>query len=237
MGNDHDKEKRHQHRHDGHDGSLAASDDIRDVHAMTEDELKKWEAEHDKQSNKGKKKSEHEEKDISARVINIEVVGNRTKVGFGVDPKKVHDGMTALLMRGDALLAMTGLVVDASNHYAYGFVDLTPDMIQQAANHIVINPSSIPKSASPHPDIKARLVGVSVVGGKTQIMIGMGTSHGVRAGMDGYCMDEGGKYHVGSRFHITEVGSMHAKAIVDLTVDEVYHLSLKEVMVNPKQMP
>lgn len=232
MGNDPEKEQRHQHRHDGHDGSMAASDDIRDVHHMTDDEVAKWEAEH----NKGKKK-EHEEKDISARLINIEVVGNKTKVGFGIDPKKVHNGMTVLLMHNDALLAMSGLVVDATNHYAYGFVDLTPDMIQQRANHIVINPSSIPKSASPHPDIEARIVGVSVVGGKTQIMIGMGTSHGVRAGMDGYCLDAGGKYHVGSRFHISEVGSMHAKAIVDMTVDEVYHLDFKHVMVNPKKMP
>ena len=235
MGNDPEKEKRHQHghddeeRHDGHKGSMAASDDVRDVHQMSDKEIEKWNKEHDK--------FRHNEHDIGARVVSVSIEGKKTKVGFAIDKKKVKSGMVALLMHGDALLAQSG-ISDHGDGIAYGWYDLTPDMIH-TATRVVINPSSIPKSASPHNDIKARIVGVSVIEGKTQIMIAMGTSHGVRDGMEGYCMkDDSGGYHLGSRFHIKEAGSLTSKAIVEMSVDEVYHLGgSKLVMINPKHMP
>src|SRR5262245_32850206 len=103
MGNDPEKDKRHHHghdedeRHDGHKGSMAASDDVRDVHHMSDKEIEKWNKEHDK--------FRHSEHDIGGRVVSVSIEGKKTKVGIAVDKKKVKCGMVALLMHGDALLA------------------------------------------------------------------------------------------------------------------------------------
>ena len=81
---------------------------------------------------------------------------------------------------------------------------------------------------------KGRILSVSVVGGMTRVMIGLGKKQGIHVGMEGYIKDgDGGMF---ADFQIEEVKDRTSYALVDATVDAIQDTSL-QVVVNPSSMP
>ncbi len=81
-------------------------------------------------------------------------------------------------------------------------------------------------------DAEGRIIGVSVVGEGTQIMIALGSEQGVGVGMEGYIKTEDGML---ADFQIHKVTERVSHAIVDVTPDGLGgHL---QVVVNPSSLP
>ena len=95
--------KRHQHRHDGHEGSMAASDDIRDVTDASKDV-----------ADAEKKKHEHDGHDVHARVIKRDQEGEAIKIVIASGSNQgLRDGMEGYLV------SSTGHRVPGSTFHIY----------------------------------------------------------------------------------------------------------------------
>lgn len=162
------------------------------------------------------------------RIINVSIVGGRTRITIGLGRKQgVRVGMEGYVKKGDGMLA--DFQIDSTgDRTATAMVDATPDMLHDH-NMVMVNPSHMPKSSEPQKDMKSRVVGVSIIGGRTQILIGRGISHGARPGMAGYLVGSGGKPF--AKFHLEEVGASASKAFIDYTIDQIkdHH----EAILNP----
>lgn len=77
-----------------------------------------------------------------------------------------------------------------------------------------------------------RIIGVSVVGGRNKVTIGLGEKQGVRVGMEGYLKKGAG---MAADFSIESVTERTSTAFVDLPMDLIQQHS--QVVVNPAAMP
>lgn len=167
--------------------------------------------------------------DGTGRIIGVSVEKGMTKIMIGMGRKQgVRVGMEGYIKKGNGMLA-DFQIESTSDRIAYAHVDVTPDAIQETGGQVVVNPSSKPASAQAQADMKARIVGLSIVDGKTQMLIGRGTAHGVSAGMHGYIHSGSGKKYMS--FEVSEAGSRTSKAIIGTTIDDVRAHS--EVVLNP----
>lgn len=199
----------------------AASTDIADVTTLSDEEADKLEEDSRKDRAKGLPK------DVTGRIISMSVVGDKTKILIGARVKGMQ-GVEGYIRRGDGMLARFRIGL-WDHRTAFAFVDLTPDQLSPYAENVIINPSSMPAKSERRKDIATRVVNIDIVGGRTRIMIGRGSSHGVRDRMSGYIHAEGGKPY--ESFVLSKVSSLHSEAFVDATLDQV-HRNMS-VMVNP----
>jgi len=82
-------------------------------------------------------------------------------------------------------------------------------------------------------DRNVRIVGVTVKGNGTEILLGSGFKHGVTEGMDGYIAGASGPY---ADFTITHVDEVTSKAYIEATVDEI-RAHMEHVVINPSHKP
>ncbi len=164
----------------------------------------------------------------AGRIISLQVVGGQTRITIALGHKQgVVPGMTGYIKKGNGMLA--DFQIDAAeDRVAHAMVDVTPDMLKDHSE-VVINPSHMPKSSEAQSDMKARLLNISIVDNKTQIMIGRGSSNGAREGMVGYLIGRDGR--TVAKFVIDQAHSTHSTALVDRTYDEVKECD--EIVLNP----
>ncbi len=81
-------------------------------------------------------------------------------------------------------------------------------------------------------DVHARILGISIHGGKTRIAIGSGPNQGVFVGAPGYLIDQSGHIH---KFEITDAENSFAYAFVDAIPDALQ--GNVTAIVNPSNMP
>jgi hypothetical protein len=220
----HEKEHGHRHHHDERPHrSMAASTDVADL---------------DDGAAKGASRKQRDEivderfgagpvgSDVNGRIIGLSVKGGQTEIMIGLGSKQgVHVGMEGYIKHGDGMFA-DFQVHHVDERISRAMVDATPDAIQHNGTNVVVNPASMPKPQA-KTDTKARIIGVSIEGGKTKIMIGLGARHGAKWGMKGHIVGPRGE-----SFEITEVHPGHSTAIVEATVDMIQHGAL-EVILNP----
>jgi hypothetical protein len=164
-----------------------------------------------------------EEKEVvqngHGRIINISIVNGMSRIMIGMGRKQgVRIGMEGYIKKGNGMLADFQIDETRGDRVCVANVDVTPDMMKDH-HEVVINPSAMPKSTEPQKDMKSRIVGVSIVGGKTKIMIGRGVAHGARAGQIGYIVGNGGRRV--ETFEVSEAGSTHSSAFVEKTIDQI----------------
>ena len=206
-----------QHRNDN--DKKAASTDVKDLVEMSPADYEKHEEQSRRERGKG------HEHDLHGRIISVSVVGSQTKIMIAGHVKGMG-GLEGYIKNGSGMLARFKMAIH-DDRTAYAFVDLTPDQIKDHTD-VVINPKAMPAASERREDIATRVVGVSVVGGKTKIMIGVGSNHGARAGMKGYLGENGKAYE---HFVVSATHSTYSEAFVDTTVDDVQHHT--SVMLNP----
>ena len=80
-------------------------------------------------------------------------------------------------------------------------------------------------------DRKVRILGVSVKGNGTEILLGSGFKQGVTEEMEGYIAGEHGPY---ADFRVTHVDDVTSKAYIEATPDEI-RANMNEVVINPSQ--
>jgi hypothetical protein len=225
-----EKKQRHEHRHDHHDGSMAASTDIADVTG--------YDASADNASKHQRKGGDkpYDERwgegaavDASGRILGIQI--------HNVDGKQMTQIMIGIGQPQGVRQGMEGYVMDVNNHIhhfwitnvhdrvSYANVDATPDSLHGA--HAVVNPTSMPKSTETKQDMNARILGVSIENGMTRIILGTGDH--ARAGMKGYIVGFGGKPY--EHFEVTEVRSGAAIAYVHANIDTLHQFD--HAIVNP----
>lgn len=152
------------------------------------------------------------------RILQVQVHGNMTRITIGLGEKQgVSPGMMGYVQKGSGMLA-DFQIESVSDRVAYAMVEATPDMLKDHSQ-VVVNPSQMPKSSEAEGDMKARLLKIDIVGGKTRITIGRGTSNGARSGMSGYIAGSGGKPY--EKFVIDEAHSTFSTAFVERTFDEL----------------
>lgn len=151
------------------------------------------------------------------RILRVDVVDGRTRIMIGLGQQQgVHVGMEGYVKEGDGMAAQFS-IEEVRERTALAFVPLPVDVVQRH-HQAVVNPAAMPKA----PEVKdrtARILGISVVGGKTRILIGLGSNHGARGGMKGYLVDDSGRAH--ADFVIAEEHPGHCVAYVDEIVDQV----------------
>jgi hypothetical protein len=155
--------------------------------------------------------------DAQGRIIKVDVVGGQTMITIGLGAQQgVHEGMEGYVKDGDGMAAEFS-VFDVKERTAHAFVSIPVGSLHQYS-HVVVNPASMPK-APPVKDQKVRIIGISVEGGRTKILIGLGSNHGARGGMKGHLVDDSGRAH--ADFVIAEEHPGHSVAYVDEIVDQV----------------
>jgi hypothetical protein len=173
-------------------------------------------------------------RDAEGRIIGVSVVGGMTRIMIGLGKNQgVGVGMEGYVKSDDGMLA-DFQIEEVRERTSFAMVDVTVDMITSLARGVVINPSSMPEKSQPVKDTEARIVGVSIEGGRTKIMIGRGARHGARWGMPGYVIGKSGRSI--ADFTVVEQHSTHCSAFVDLTIDQIQQ-SERKVMLNPTSMP
>lgn len=152
----------------------------------------------------------------TGRIIGVSIVGGQTRIMIALGQKQgVAPGMMGYVKKGNGMLA--DFQIDSvGDRVAHAMVEATPDMLHDN-NMVVVNPTQMPKSSESEGDMKARIVNLDIVGGKTRITIGRGTSHGARHGMAGYIVGSGGKPF--EKFVIEEAHSTFSYAFVEHTID------------------
>jgi hypothetical protein len=80
-------------------------------------------------------------------------------------------------------------------------------------------------------DRNVRILGVSVHGNGTEILLGSGFKQGVTEEMEGYIAGEHGPY---ADFKITHVDDVTSKAFIEATPDEI-RANMNQVVINPSQ--
>lgn len=212
-----------KHRHD-QEKDRPQSTDAKDA-ALDEDEAKEvWDAE-------SKRQRESQPQDVTGRIIGYSIEGDRTKLAIGMHTEGLKPGTEGYIKAGNGMLARFKIAIYSEKRVT-AYVDVTPDMLKDH-DQVVVNPSSFPESSEERQDIKTRVMGVVVDGGKTKISLGIGNAHGAREGMRGYLVDSGGKPF--AEFTVTEARARSSHAFVHATVDEVYQCS--SAMLNPTTMP
>lgn len=167
--------------------------------------------------------------DAQGRILSISVVGDMTRVMIGLGKDQgIHVGMEGYIKSEGGMFA-DFQIEEVRERTSFAKVDATPDAIQQNGTNVVVNPTSMPKSSAPRHDIKTRIIGVSIEGGKTRIKIGVGTRHGARWGMKGYVVGGGGGQFM--RFTVDEEHPGYVEAFVDTTIDGLggHH----DIVLNP----
>src|SRR5262249_49958705 len=158
--------------HDGHDGSKAASTDIADAQTMSDDEAKRWKAESDR--DKAKDKPEQQHKNIHGTITGKIPGTTYCNITIRTNVKNVKEQDVGYIKHGDGMLdRITVLTVDPSKHEVVALVYRTSEELH-GLSEVVINPTSFPHMAQAQPDMKARVLGLSVVGNNTRITISMG---------------------------------------------------------------
>jgi len=229
-----DKKRRHDRDHDDHARERPASTDIADV---IEDDSAKAASDHQRRKatagpSEDDRYGEGAKQDVHGRIIGLSIVGGRTQIMIGLGKDQgVHAGMEGYLQAGDGMAA-DFQIHESRDRVSLAMVDLIPDEVQQHL-HVVVNPTTMPKSAEPKEDMSARVIGISVEGGRTKILLGRGIRHGVRWGMRGYLKGSGS--HSFADFEIVEAHPGHSVAYVTDTVDAVR--AHTDAVINPANMP
>ena len=199
--------------------SMAASNDVADLVKYSPEDEEKFE------EKSRKERGKNLPKDVPGRIVSMSVEGNRTRITIGGRVKGMA-GIESYIKSGSGMLAKFRIGLQDDN-MAFAYVDLDPAQLKDHLE-VVINPTSMPKSSERRKDISARVVADAVVDGKTKILIGAGTLHGVRDGMKGHLLDNGKPY---VRFILTKVSSRTSEAFVDTTIDDTRNH--KSIMLNP----
>ena len=141
MDKEHDKHRHHHKRHDGWEGSMAASTDIADAHVLTDEEEARLKGEH------GHDKKRKPPKNQSARIIAVSIEDGKTKITIAADHDHDWDGVAGYIKAGEGMLAR--FTVEQGDRAIFGRVDVTIDQLKEHLDDVVLNPSSFPKSSEP----------------------------------------------------------------------------------------
>ncbi len=166
--------------------------------------------------------------DVEARILAVKIEGGNTHILLGGGRTQGIEMDMPGYIKGGAGMIADFYVESVTARTAWAVTDVTVDTISQY-NQVVVNPSAMPKSAMPLPDMKARILDISIAEGKTRIMIGRGRRSGASVGMKGYLVGDGGKPF--ANFVIAEEHSTHTVAYVEHTLDEVR--AHTDVILNP----
>jgi hypothetical protein len=202
--------------------SMAASTDIADVTKLSAEESDKEEKKARKERMKGLPQN------VPGRIISISIVDGKSRILIGAHIKGMPAGTEGYIKRGSSGMLAKFRIALHDDRTAIAYVDLTPDMLRDHLEDVVINPTSMPKSSERRNDIGTRVVGVSIKDGKTKIQIGVGSSHGAREGMNGHLVHNNKPY---LSFVVRKVNSLHCEAFVDTTIDDVQNH--KSIILNP----
>jgi len=160
--------------------------------------------------------------DIHARVIGVSVVNKRTRITIasGTD-QGIEVGMKGAITDSSGVPFEGFTIEEAEGRLSYATVQPTVDEVNTHSK-VVIGPS-VEKLGEQRAtaDVHARVLGVSVVGGRTRILIGRGRYQGVQVGMAGALLRPGGAE--GEDFTIEEAEHRWSYAFVGATVDEAEH--------------
>jgi hypothetical protein len=171
--------------------------------------------------------------DVHARVLAVTAENDtHAKIAFSAgEAQGAVEGM-----KGYAIDAHGNVhsftVIEVSGGVGHGVIEGIPSDVNGFST-VVLNPKTPPNStAGAKKDLEARIVGVSIVDGKTQIMIGMGEAHGARVGMKGYIGAKGKPYAHFTISHFGPGGSV-SLAKVDVIPDELKADGHDHVVLNP----
>src|SRR5207244_3740885 len=115
--------------------------------------------------------------DLKARIINVSIEGGQTAITIGSGWKQgVIEDMRGYVPGGGGMIA-DFMVFSVGERTAKAYVELSPDEVQ-AHPEVVLNPSSLPGQHKTE-NTPARIIGLSIEGGQTKVMIGRGRIHGV----------------------------------------------------------
>lgn len=224
------KKHRHHHDHDHRsDADRPASTDVADLDHTGADHAASAHQRKIAGRHKDERFSSEEDvaSDVHARIIAVSVEGGLSKITMAAGHAQgVFTNMEGFIKRGDGMLA--DFTIDAvGERTAVARVELTPDMLH-AHNEVIINPSTKPASAEPQHDVETRVIGVSIEGDRTKILLARGTSHGARVGQQGTLF-------TGSRemadFEIAVAHATHSEVYVHATPDMIHQVT--KVLLNP----
>ena len=171
--------------------------------------------------------------DVHARILGVSVEGEGSmKITFSAgEAQGAVEGMKGYVIDAHGNIH-SFTVKDVVGGVSHAYIDGIPDDIYGAST-VVLNPKTPPSSTvGAKKDLEARIVGVSIVDGKTQIMIGMGEAHGARVGMKGYIGAKGKPYAHFTISHFGPGGSV-SLAKVDVIPDELKQAGHDHVVLNP----
>ena len=155
---------------------------------------------------------------MQSRILAVAVDNDRTRVTMSRGKYHgVHVGMEGYIKAAGGMLSE--LQIDTvEERRCQAFVDVTPDELK---NHLyaTLNPTSMPKRVI-NKEFSARIIGVSVEGGRTKIIIAQGSTHGVTAGMRGHLAGPDGRE--GAELTIEGTTARQSFAFVAGTVDHVH---------------
>jgi hypothetical protein len=169
-------------------------------------------------------------RDAHCRVIGVSVHDGRTRLALASGAAQgVHIGMEGYVI--DAAGAMHAVeIADVDERVTYAYVQLGVEEAY-ALSTAVINPSSMPQTATKH-DVHARIIGNSIENGMTKIMIASGPQQGVQVGSKGYLVGPGGRSF--EDFEIVSAEGRVSVAYVKATLDMVRELG-GQVVINPSK--
>lgn len=166
-------------------------------------------------------------KDAHVRILGISVHGSKTRVALGSGPNQgIFAGMPGYIVD------VTGhihkfVIADAEGSLTYAYIDAIPDQLHGNVT-AVLNPETMPADKVAKKDQEARVLGVSVDGLGTRVLIGFGPEHGATMGMKGFLVNESG-YHI-AEFSIDELRDGFSATHVQVPHEQVYGA---KVILNP----
>lgn len=171
----------------------------------------------------------HAGKDVHARILGVSIHGGKTRIAMGSGPNQgIFQGMHGYVIDVSGHIHKFE-VADAEGSLTYAFIDAIPDALHGNVTAI-LNPASMPADAVAKQDHHARVLGVSVDGKGTRIIIGMGPEHGALIGMKGQLVNESGYKIPGGAFEVDELRDGFCVAHVQVPHEEVYGTG---VIMNP----
>lgn len=154
--------------------------------------------------------------DLRARIVNRAVAGDRISIMIGVGQKHgVRQFMKGYVVDGEGMLCEF-VIHEVRDATSFALVRVDEKGIPKL-REVVVNPRTRPELAAPRKDMRGRVVMISVEGGRTEIVIGLGEQHGARLGMKGHLIGSGGR--TVAPFELARVDLDKAYAYVDETPD------------------
>ncbi len=234
MGDGKDKKQRNDNEleHRPHH-SMAASTDVAD---LVQDNSAHHASAHQRKEATDERFGEGAKADVHARILQISVMGDMTRITIGSGPKQgVMVGMEGYI-RGKHGTSVAEFQIDqADDRVSHAMVKATPDMIYASSEEVVVNPTQKPKvafeSCAKHA-LQSRVIKNQIIDGKTKLMFGLGEKQGARIGQKGYLHSDTSDTPY-MHFTIIEATDTTCSAFIETTIDDVH--AHPHVVINPSE--